>query len=227
MCISKCPECEKKTDEADIIASKPAPLPVKGSMAAASAVAYVMVEKFQMGAPLYRLEQYWKSRGVELNRNTMARWIILASLLFEPFVKLFHKELMQMKIIHSDETGLRVLKRDGVVTNTKSTMWVTVSGKYEERQISLYTYFRNKSQESANKLLGEYTGCLTSDGYQVYENLDKCHHSGCWAHCRRKFLDAVPQGKKEGKAYDAFQIITKMLNEDKKYLKNVPLKLIY
>ena len=216
----KCAECEKKTDKAEVIASKPAPLPVKGSMAAASAVAYVMVEKFQMGTPLYRLEQYWKSRGVDLNRNTMARWIMLASLLFEPFVKLFHKELMEMKIIHSDETGLRVLKRDGVTTNTKSTMWVTVSGKYEEHQISLYTYFRNKSQESANKLLGEYTGCLTSDGYQVYGNLDNCQHSGCWAHCRRKFLDTVPQGKKEGKAYDALQIITKMLHEDKQILES-------
>jgi len=214
----KCAECEKKTDEARIVESKPAPLPVKGSMAAASAVAYVMVEKFQMYSPLYRLEQYWKSRGVDLNRNTMARWIILASLLFEPFVKCFHEELMKMKNIHSDETTLRVLKRDGTPTNTKSTMWVVLSGKYEERQIALYAYYRNKSQKSADELLGEYTGCLTSDCYQVYGNLDKSEHSACWAHCRRKFNDAVPPKMKEGKAYDCLQKISKMLDEDKKIL---------
>jgi len=214
----KCPDCEEKTDETNIKAAKPAPLPVKGSMAAASAVAYVMVEKYQMGSPLYRLEQYWKSRGIELNRNTMARWIILSSLLFEPIIKYLHKELMRMEIIHSDETGLRVLKRDGAVTNTRSTMWVTVSGKYEKHQIALYNYFRTKSQESADKILGEYTGCLISDGYQVYNNLEKCAHACCWAHSRRRFLDAVPKGKKEGKAYESLQIITRMLDEDKKIL---------
>lgn len=216
----KCKSCEEATDETNITAAKPAPLPVKGSMANAATAAYVMVEKYQMGTPLYRLEQYWKSRGVELNRNTMARWVILSSLLFEPLTEYFRKELMKMEIIHSDETGLRVLKRDGAVTNVRSTMWVVLSGKFEKHQTALYTYFRNKSQESADKLLGEYEGCLTSDGYQVYNNLTKCTHSACWAHARRKFLDSVPKDKKEGKAYECLEIITRMLGEDKKILKS-------
>ena len=82
--VYKCRECEKATDEAKII--KPdAPVPVmKKSMASAATVAYVMQEKYQMGVPLFRQEQYWKSKGVELNRNTLANWIIRSSQWFVP-----------------------------------------------------------------------------------------------------------------------------------------------
>lgn len=222
--VYKCEKCEAETDEAVIKKAEVPPLPVKKSMAAASAIAYVMVEKYQMGTPLYRLEQYLNSRGIYVNRNAMARWVILSSLLFEPIIKYFYEILMSMEIIHSDETSLMVLKRDGVQTNKQSTMWVTVSGKYEEHQVALYKYFKTKSQESADKILGKYTGTLISDGYQVYDNLTKCTHSCCWAHCRRKFLDAVPKGRTEGKAYECLQIITRMLNEDKQILDSTSLE---
>ena len=86
-------------------------------MASASAIAYVMTEKFQMGTPLYRLEQYWKSRGVDLNRNTLARWVIHGSLVFKPLINYLNRLFNTLRVAHCDETGFNVLKRDGTPMN--------------------------------------------------------------------------------------------------------------
>ncbi len=103
----------------------------------------------------------------------------------------------------SDETRFNVLKRYGTPVNKRSTMWVRVSEKHEKYQFALYNYMRSKSQDSADKLLGTFKGFLTTDGYDVYGNLNECIHIGCHAHERRKFLDAVPKRRQDGKAYEA------------------------
>lgn len=206
----KCPECEKQSDKTEVISAKAPERPIKKSLAAASSIAYVMAEKYQMGTPLYRIEQYWKSRGVDLNRNTLANWVIRGSLRFKPVIEYLNRMFLNLKVAHTDETGFNVLKRDGTPMNKRSTMWVRVSGKHEKFQFALYNYMQNKSQPAADELLSEFKGCLTSDGYEVYNNLFRCTHTGCYAHSRRKFLDAIPKGKKEGKAYEAFELINKM-----------------
>lgn len=212
----KCTECEKKNDETEVISANVPERPIKKSLAAASSIAYVMTEKYQMGTPLYRLEQYWKSRGVELNRNTLANWVIRGSFRFKPIIEYLNKLFFTLHAVHTDETGFNVLKRDGTPMNKRSTMWVRVSGKHEKYQFALYNYMQNKSQSAADELLSEFGGFLTSDGYEVYNNLSKCTHTGCYAHARRKFLDAIPKGKKEGKAYEAFMLIEKMYSIEKK-----------
>lgn len=216
----KCAECEKKTDSAEIIKPVISERPIKKSMASASAIAYVMTEKFQMGTPLYRLEQYWKSRGVDLNRNTLARWVIHGSLVFKPLINYLNRLFNTLRVAHCDETGFNVLKRDGTPMNKRSTMWVRVSGKHEEHQFALYNYMRSKSQEAANELLGGFKGSLTTDGYEVYGNLTECTHTGCHAHGRRKFLDSVPKGRQDGKAYEALQLITRMYDLEREIQEN-------
>ncbi len=49
-------------------------------------------------------------------------------------------------------------------------------------------------------LLGDYQGVVQTDGYNGYDFLDSKDgvvHVGCWAHARRKFVDAdKAKGKK-------------------------------
>ena len=89
-------------------------------MASASSVAYVMQQKYQMGVPLYRQEQFWHQRGVELNRNTLANWVILGSLWFEKLCGYIYDILMYQKSLHADETTVQVLKKSGEHTAKKS-----------------------------------------------------------------------------------------------------------
>jgi len=68
-----CRHCETHSDHVPIVkAPMPAPV-IKGSFASPEAIAY---EKFVMGAPLYRQEQDWERKGVPLNRQTMANWLM-------------------------------------------------------------------------------------------------------------------------------------------------------
>jgi hypothetical protein len=50
-------------------------------------VAYILVQKFALGVPHYRLEQHLEDEGVELERGMMSRYIIstdATSALIEP-----------------------------------------------------------------------------------------------------------------------------------------------
>jgi len=52
---------------------------------------------------------------------------------------------------------------------------------------------------------------LLCDGYAVYDTLEEVTLSGCWAHARRKFSDALKaQPKKTGKATVALDYIQKL-----------------
>ena len=215
--VYKCRECEKSTDEAKII--KPdAPVPVmKKSIASAATVAYVMQEKYQMGVPLFRQEQYWKSKGVELNRNTLANWIIRSSQWFVPLWELMKRELLSEEIIHADETELRVLKRDSKPTDKMSRMWVFTSGKHSKKPMSLYKYHPTRSAKVVEDMLGDFAGYLQTDGYSAYNSAERATRIGCWSHARRKWVDCLPKGivDKNSKSAQAFELIEKLFSIEK------------
>jgi transposase len=76
--VYKCGHCDKHAAKTPIVkAESPNPV-IKGSVASASAVAYVMSQKYLMHLPLYRLEQDFRRQGVAINRQNMANWAIRA-----------------------------------------------------------------------------------------------------------------------------------------------------
>ena len=215
--VYKCPGCEKETDEANIY--KPdAPVPVmKKSMASPATVAYTIQEKYQNGVTLFRQEQYWKSNGVELKRNTLANWIIRSSQWLKPLWRLMKDELFKEDIVHADETELRVLKRDGIPTNSMSRMWVFCSGAYSKKKMALYKYHATRSSAVVRDVIGDYAGYLQTDGYSAYNAAVKAKRIGCWAHAKRKFVDCLPKGieDKNSKAAQALEIIERLFAIEK------------
>lgn len=219
----KCVKCEKETGETNIVKA-PTPVPVmKKSMAAPATVAYVMQEKYVNGVPLYRQEQYWKSKGVALNRNTLANWIIRSSMWFNPVYEHLKKALLKEEVIHADETELLVLKEDGRTASQKSRMWVYCSGKYATNKIVLHEYAPTRSGEVARRTLKGFAGYLQTDGYSAYNKVENVKHVGCWSHARRKWVECLPKGiKVEGsKASEALELIQQLfaLEENFKELK--------
>ena len=226
--VYKCEECEKETGETEIL--KPdAPVAVmKKSMASPATVAYTMQEKYQNGVTLFRQEQYWKSKGIELNRNTLANWIIRSSLWFKPMNELMLEELLQEDIIHADETELRVLKRDGTPINSMSRMWVFCSGKYSNKPMSLYKYHPTRSAKVVEEILGKYSGYLQTDGYEAYSHAWKAKRIGCWAHARRKWVDCIPKGVTgEGSKAEQALSIVEEISAVEKGLVDMPVNDIY
>ena len=157
----KCKSCEKKDPDNISIIKLDMPVPViKKSMANAGTIAYVIQQKYQMGTPLYRQEQYWKAQGIDLNRTTMANWIIRSSNWIKPLCERMMTLLLKEDIINADETVLRVLKRDGKQVDGQSRCWVFCSGNDSKRKMVLYLYYPTRSAKVVEQVLGKYAGYL-------------------------------------------------------------------
>ena len=189
------PRAEAETGKADIRRPHvPAPL-LPGSYASASVVTDIIVKKYVDALPLYRQEQMWKRLGVDLKRNTMANWVIqTAGTYLKPFSDAFQQELLRQAAIHADETVVQVNKEPGRDATAESRIWAYASSRRAERQIRYFRYEESRKGACAEKVLGCYSGVVVSDGYSGYNLLGKATRAGCWAHARRKWVEAMPEG---------------------------------
>ena len=189
------PIAEAETGKADIRRPHvPAPL-LPGSYASASVVTDIIVKKYADALPLYRQEQMWKRLGVDLKRNTMANWVIqTAETYLKPFSDAFLRELLKQAVIHADETVVQVNKEPGREATAESRIWAYASSKRAERQIRYFRYEQSRKGACAEKVLGGYKGVVLSDGYSGYGILSEATRAGCWAHARRKWVEAMPDG---------------------------------
>ena len=193
--VYKCKNCDKNGEKANIVKAEnqtPAPVIEKG-LPDPSLVADIMQRKYQLGEPLYRQEQYWKLRGIYLNRTSLANWVIKGAKRFEPMIRMLWQYAYLEAVLNADETPTRVLKKDGKPTKKKGQMWVICTGACASKKIALYTYRDSRSKTVAEELLSGYTGVVQTDGLQSYGS-GNYESAGCWAHARRKFFDCIPEG---------------------------------
>lgn len=194
----ECPKC-KHTDHPYIQKANTPTSLMNHSLASPSSVANVMYQKYVNAVPLYRQEKEWKNMGLALSRATMANWIIRCSQDYLAPV-LFHlrKELLSRDIVHCDETPVQVLKEEGKKPQTKSYMWLYRTGNDGKDPVILYDYQPSRNGDHAATFLKDFKGYVHSDGYSGYNKLEVITRCGCWAHLRRKFVEAIPSKKDEG-----------------------------
>lgn len=206
-----CKVCEEGVKTAAV-----PPQLIPKSNASPSLLAYLVVSKYMDGMPLYRLEQMFSQRmRVDLPRTTQARWMLQVSEAIQPLVDRMKAHLLQSsELIHMDETTLQVNREEGRQPHSKSYMWVQKGGP-PEHPVVLFNYDPGRSGRVAQELLGDYSGILVTDGYEAYTAVaqkNQLIHAGCWAHARRKFIEAQkaqPKGK-TGKADWIIQQIKKL-----------------
>ena len=191
----ECPKC-KRTDHPYIQkALSPSSL-MSHSLASPSSVANVMYQKYVNSIPLYRQEKDWERLGIALTRATMANWIIrCAEDYLIPITEYMRKELLKRDVIHCDESPVQVLKEAGKKPQTKSYMWVYRTGNDSKPPIVLYDYQLSRNGDHAVTFLKTFKGYVHSDGYSGYNKLHGIIRCGCWAHLRRKFVEAIPGRK--------------------------------
>lgn len=194
----ECPKCKHTARPFIRKALTPTSL-MNHSLASPSSVAYVMYQKYVNSMPLYRQEKNWEQMGLALSRATMANWIIRCSQdYFSPVIEHLQKELLSREVIHCDETPVQVLKEEGKKPQTKSYMWLYRTGNDGKAPIVLYDYQPSRNGDHAATYLKDFKGYVHSDGYSGYNKLDGITRCGCWAHLRRKFVEAIPAKKADG-----------------------------
>lgn len=185
-----CRHCQKEAIKTPVLTA-PMPTPAfPNSLASPSAVAHIMVQKFVEGSPLYRQEQGFARLGFSLSRQTMANWMLVGADWLKPLYARLKVHLLKRDIAHADETTLQVLKEAGRAPQSTSYLWLYRSGR-EDPPIVLFDYQTTRAGEHPRAFLKGFGGYLHVDGYVGYEGLTGVTLVGCWAHARRKFLEAI------------------------------------
>ena len=189
----ECPRC-KHTERPFIKKALTPTSLMNHSLASPSSVANVMYQKYVNSVPLYRQEKEWERMGLSLSRATMANWVIRCSQDYlMPVVEHLQKKLLERDIVHCDETPVQVLKEEGKKPQTKSYMWLYRTGDDGKPPVILYDYQPSRNGDHAVVFLKDFEGFVHSDGYSGYNKLTSITRCGCWAHLRRKFIEAIPK----------------------------------
>lgn len=167
------------------------------SIATPSLVSAIINSKYTNALPLYRQEQEFARNDVNISRQTMANWVMIAA---ERYISLLYdrmkEEIIKSSVIHADETPV-VVTKDGREGMHKSYMWVYRSGSMcKANQAVLYEYQKTRKADAPGDFLKGFEGKLVCDGYQVYHTLENrtdtgFEAAGCWAHARRPFAEIV------------------------------------
>jgi len=211
-----CRACEKDGTQNKI---KQTPMPasiIPKGYATPSLLSQIITSKYQYGLPLYRLESMFKPCGIDLNRKTMAQWMIKSQLALQILYERLREILLQQSVIQADETTLKVIGE----AKTTCYMWLYCCGTDSPETIPrgssipnivLYDYQNSRRGQCAADFLEGYSGYLQVDGYQGYAKTQAILVA-CMAHARRKFVEAQtaqPKGK-TGKANWALDHIQKL-----------------
>jgi transposase len=190
-----CPCCQAHV----ATAAKPAQ-PLGKSIAAPGLLAYIATAKYVDALPLYRQIQQFARLGIELDRTTLANWMVKCGALVQPLINRLTEQILEEPIVGMDETTVQVLDEPGKPAQSTSYMWVMGAGPPGQR-VLVYHYEDNRSGRVPVDRLDGFKGALMVDGYPGYGAACRTlgiTRLGCWAHARRKFFDAAklqPKGK--------------------------------
>ena len=136
--------------------------------------------------------------GVELSRKTLCGWVMQSADVLAPVVEAMCAEVLQSRVIHTDDTPVQVQDPEKKRTTRKAYLWPYVGDP--DHPYTIFDYTPTRSREGPEAFLAEFTGTelrprfLQCDAYPGYNGLFEkdryCLEVACWAHARRKFHDA-------------------------------------
>ena len=197
-----------------------APVPARilpRSIATPSLLASVLTGKFCDALPFYRQEKMFLRFGLAISRQDMANWTIAVSQKLEGLIDLLKAELLAAPVMHCDETYFQVMDEDERSNTTKSYMWVMTGGALNH-PVVLYRYHATREADFISRFLASYKGFLQTDGYAGYNAIggkEGITHVACWAHARRRFVEAFEASMRKGSAGEAIKMIGMMYHHEK------------
>ena len=172
---------------------------VEKGLASDNVVIDVVVSKYCDHLPLYRQAAILeREAGLEIGRATLDGWVMRVGEMLIPVVEAMRRDLLSAPYLQADETTVPVQMHDRRGSNHEAYLWQYGKPGGE----TVFDFCLNRGREGPKRFLGNWEGVLQTDGYQAYEGVGgpKMIHVGCWAHARRKFVDAVKVNPQDAEA---------------------------
>ena len=183
-----CKKCEQNAENPQIeLADKPQQ-PIDKGMAGPGLLAYVVTSKYADYLPLYRLESIFGRNGLEISRGTQSLWCRDVAEIVKPLFDLMVQRVLQSHVVCTDDTVMPMLWPG---KTKQARMWVYVGDEHHPYNVFDFTLGRSRDGPAA--FLKDYKQTLLADGYGGYDGVvvgNDITRAGCWAHARRKFVDA-------------------------------------
>ena len=172
---------------------------VEKGLASDPVIVDTVVAKYSDHLPLYRqAAMLEREAGLEIGRATLDSWVMRVGELLEPVVSAMRQDLLRASYLQADETIVPVQMHDKRGADHQAYLWQYSKPGGE----TIFDFCMGRGREGPQKFLGRWEGILQTDGYQAYDNIGgpQLVHVGCWAHARRKFVDAVKINRNDAEA---------------------------
>jgi transposase len=151
-------------------------------------LAHVIVERFGNHLPYHRLEKQYEREGLDLSRVVLWQSMEKCAKRLAPIVDRIKAEVLASPVVHTDDTPVTVAE-SSVGGRRQARIWIYLDR--EGRHV--YEYTESRKRDGPLEVLKNFKGCLQADRYKGYEVLyvpDGATEVACWAHARRKYVDA-------------------------------------
>jgi transposase len=183
-----CGQCESSGEKPQMAVAARTESPLERGLAGPGLLAYIVTSKFSDYLPLYRLEEIFARQGFEIARATQSVWCGAVADLVEPLYQRMAGRVRASHVVATDDTVLPMLS----VGKTQSArMWVYVGDP--EHPYNVFDFTLNRGRDGPQQFLKEYQQILLADAYGGYNGVvagNAITRAGCWAHARRKFIEA-------------------------------------
>ena len=187
---------DKTPEDRRIICARLPLAPVNRCMAGASVLADIIIGKFMYHLPFYRQIQQYKESGITISDSTMGGWYEAAVEKLKLLYDILRQHILQSEYIQIDESVLPVIDSEKHKAR-KGYEWCV---RDAIRGAVMFYYDRgSRGGKVAREILGAYKGAVQCDGYDAYDQFEKNDNItvyGCWAHARRKFVDALNENNR-------------------------------
>ena len=128
--------------------------PIDKCRADVTLLASILIQKFADHLPLYRIEEILKRSGINIQRQTLCRWVLKLGEVLMPLYDLMMQKTLNSDRIFTDATGLNYLvKGKG---SQKGYIWVYCGGEQQPQSKSppylISVYSRWKTHSSGKSL---------------------------------------------------------------------------
>ena len=195
-----CRSCEQAGHDPQFARPEFPPEVVARSGVGAGLLAQIIVSKYVDHLPLYRQESIFSRQGWMVSRTRLCDLLSECATRLMPLYQLMQTRLRQSLVIQADETPVTLLR-----PNRTAYAWVYLGDATQP--YTLFDFTPGRGEEYPSQFLADFTGDLQCDGYSGYNAVhgQGTRPLGCWAHVRRKFVDA--QKNNPAKASEALASI--------------------
>jgi len=167
---------------------------LRGSKFDESFMAEVVTEKLSYHMPFYRQQEKLACLDIKIERQSLSALFVNLGTKIERLYKEMKKVAFEYGYLFTDDTPVRMLS-PGSGKTKEARMWIYEVAKPNAPPYRIYEFSVNRNHEHTIKTLSSFNGIIHADAFPAYITIDKdaampVTWSGCWAHMRRKFIEA-------------------------------------